>query len=75
MFALFLLKNIVYIAVVNSFKIRYNKITERVIEMKKAIPLGIMDYEKLIKDDYYAVDKTLMITTIILIKPCILKIY
>ena len=31
------------------------------IEMKKAIPLGIMDYEKLIKDDYYAVDKTLMI--------------
>ena len=29
--------------------------------MKKAIPLGIMDYEKLIKDDYYAVDKTLMI--------------
>ena len=56
-----MLKNIVYIAVVNSFKIRYNKITERVIEMKKAIPLGIMDYEKLIKDDYYAVDKTLMI--------------
>ena len=29
--------------------------------MKKAIPLGIMDYEKLIKDDYYAIDKTLMI--------------
>ena len=31
------------------------------IEVKKAIPLGIMDYEKLKKNDYYIVDKTLMI--------------
>ena len=74
MFALFLLKNIVYIAVVNSFKIRYNKITERVIEMKKAIPLGIMDYEKLIKDDYYAVDKTLMIKDFLKRKSSVPKI-
>lgn len=29
--------------------------------MKKAIPLGIMDYNKLIENDYYVVDKTMMI--------------
>lgn len=29
--------------------------------MKKALPLGVMDYEKLISENYYAVDKTLII--------------
>ena len=29
--------------------------------MKKAIPLGVVDYEKLRKEDYYFADKSMMI--------------
>ena len=29
--------------------------------MLKALPLGVMDYHKLISNNYYIVDKTLMI--------------
>ena len=29
--------------------------------MKKAIPIGVSDYERLRKEDYYFVDKSMMI--------------
>lgn len=44
---------------VNNDRIVYNN-TERVIEMK-AIPIGTNSFSKLVTNDYYFVDKTLMI--------------
>lgn len=37
----------------------YNK--EEGVTMKKALPIGVMDYHKLISENYYNVDKSLMI--------------
>ncbi|WP_425540784.1 AAA family ATPase, partial [Thomasclavelia cocleata] len=37
------------------------KPNERVKYMRKRIPVGLKDYEKLKSENYYVVDKTLMI--------------
>ena len=36
--------------------------------MKKALPIGVMDYHKLISENYYNVDKSLMIKDFLEIK-------